>query len=110
MNSIGVNSFDICYKITNFSNKNFDNLKFYVYLYQIYEDNIIFNSMLSDEILYEGSLYYEIDKLLPESCLSFKLNLYAPCLEDIFSTCLLVDIDNKTIYLSPVTICCYMED
>lgn len=85
-------------------------MKFYIYLYQIAEENIFFNNNLPENIFYEGSLYHAIDKLIPENSAIFHIDLLASLSEEIFSTCLMVDTENRIVYLSPVTACCYLED
>lgn len=85
-------------------------MKFFIYLYQICEESISFNSMLPENVFYEGSLFHEIEKLMPEKSVTFEVDLLASLSEEIFSTCLLVDSENKIIFLSPVTVNCYLDD
>lgn len=66
--------------------------------------------MLPENVFYEGSLYHVIEKLIPENSVSFHIELLASFSEEIFSSCLLVDCENKIIFLSPVTANCYLED
>jgi len=66
--------------------------------------------MLQENVFYEGSLYHEIEKLIPGNSLSFYIELFASISEEIFSSCLLVDSENKIIFLSPVSANCYLEE
>jgi len=66
--------------------------------------------MLCEDILYEGSLFYKIPHLIIDDTMKFDLNLIIPINEEIYSTCLLIDDENKMIYLSPVTTTCFMEE
>ena len=97
--------YNISYKIRNLSKKNLKNLIFYIYLYQINEENIIFNNFLQEDIFYEGALSHEIFQMDSESEIKFNVKLYPNEEEDIFSTCLLIDNENRVIFNERRSVC-----
>ena len=100
----------MCYKLRNNSDKLFKNLKLYIYLYQVYEDNLIFNNHLDDNIFYEGSLYYQIKELKEFDMIRFNLKIFPNENEHISTTCLVVDSNNETVYMSPISKLLYLND
>ena len=70
----------------------------------------MFNNELSEDIFYEGCLYYDINLIQSKSTINYKLNVFLPYTEEVYTTCLLVDNNNKIIYLSPVTKNCYLDE
>lgn len=105
----GIKYFSIDYKIRNNTNVAYKNLKFYIYLYQVYEDNLIFNNQLSDDIFYEGSIYYQIKEIAPNEVKVFNLKLFPTEDEHISTTCLVVDTSNHIIYMSPISNSFYLK-
>jgi hypothetical protein len=85
-------------------------MKFYIYLYQVFDDdNLIFNNQLSDDVCYEGSLFYQIKEFKGLDSLNFNLKLFPIYNEHISTTCLVVDNDNKIIYMSPISKSFYLK-
>jgi hypothetical protein len=79
-------------------------------LYQVFdEENIIFNNQLSDEIYYEGSLFYNIKKLQGLQSQTFNLKLFPTKNEHISTTCLVVDQQNEIVYMSPISKSFYLK-
>lgn len=99
-----IGNISITYRITNNTDNNFKNLKLYIYLYQIYDnDKLILNNQLSDQIFYEGSLTHDIKELNKTEKKITKLKLYPKPDEYISTTCLIVDPSNEIIYMSPIS-------
>ncbi len=85
-------------------------MKFYVYLYQVIdEDNIIFNNQLLDDLCYEGSLSYTIKTLSINENIKFNLKVFPTKYEYISTTCLIVDQENKMVYMSPISRSFYLN-
>lgn len=99
----GVKYFSIDYIVKNDSEKSLKNLKFFIYLYQIYDDNLIFNNQLPDNIFYEGSLNYQIKEIKGNDTAEYNLKLYPDEGENILTTCLVIDLNNQIVYMSPIT-------
>jgi hypothetical protein len=107
----GIKYISIDYKLINNSEWKFKNLKFYIYLYQVYdEENIIFNNQLSDEICYEGSLFYPIRDFKGSEAVTYNLKLFPIPNEHISTTCLVVDQQNQTVYMSPISKSFYLKN
>lgn len=106
----GVDYFSIDYMITNNNEHRLNNLKFYVYLYQVIdEDNILYNNQLLDDISYEGSLSYIIKTLNINDSIKFNLKVFPSKYEYISTTCLIVDQENKMVYMSPISRSFYLN-
>jgi hypothetical protein len=97
--------FNISYKVKNLTKNDLLNLKFYIYLYQLNEENIVFNHFLHSDIYYEGALSHEIQQMNSKSEIKFNIKLFPNEGEDIFTTCLLMDNENRILYISPNSIC-----
>jgi hypothetical protein len=104
-----VKYFSIHYRVKNICERNFKNLKFFIYIYQIYEENLIYNSELKDDVFYEGCLENTIKELNSFDVNTFNVNLYPPENEQISTTCLIVDQSNQTIYMSPISQFFYLK-
>ncbi len=107
--SCPIKYFSVDYTIINNTDKSFKNLKFYIYLYQVFEDNLIFNNQLNDDIFYEGSLFYNIKELNEMERIQYNLKLYPKENDHISTTCLVVDSLNHIIYMSPISKSFYLK-
>jgi hypothetical protein len=97
-----VRYFDVEYRIRNNGDKKFRDMKLYIYLYQIYDENVIYNSQLKEEIFYEGSLQKSF-MLKEHESVKFNLKLYPLEGEEVSTTCLVVDSAGQVIYMSPIS-------
>ena len=98
-----INIFEINYRVKNNSNKIFNKLKLMCYIYQNVTDGDI---MLNDDLFYEGSLISFIDNLKQNETLNNKIVLYLDKKYDNYcTTFLLINPDNKTVYMSPTNKC-----
>ena len=98
-----INIFEINYRVKNNSNKIFNKLKLMCYIYQNVTDGDI---MLNDDLFYEGSLISFIDNLKQNETLNNKIVLYLDKKYDNYcTTFLLINPDNKTVYMSPINKC-----
>ena len=62
--------------------------------------------MLNDDLFYEGSLISFIDNLKQNETLNNKIVLYLDKKYDNYcTTFLLINPDNKTVYMSPINKC-----
>jgi hypothetical protein len=77
-------------------------MKLYIYLYQIYEENIIYNSQLKDSIFYDGTLCSSYD-LNEHEAIDFNVKVFPLINEEVSTTCLIVDEHSEIIYMSPVS-------
>ena len=95
-----INIFEINYRVKNNSDKIFNKLKLMCYIYQNVTDGDI---MLNDDLFYEGSLISFIDNLKQNETLNNKIVLYLDKKYDNYcTTFLLINPDNKTVYMSPI--------
>ena len=91
------------YSIKNISNIDRSKMKLFVYLYQNYgDDNYLYNATIRESILYDGSLSININELKVKETFSYDINVYPLTDETIWTTCLLVDKENKNIYMCPI--------
>ena len=98
-----INIFEINYRVKNNSDKIFNKLKLMCYIYQNVTDGDI---MLNDDLFYEGSLISFIDNLKQNETLNNKIVLYLDKKYDNYcTTFLLINPDNKTVYMSPINKC-----
>ena len=98
-----INIFEINYRVKNNSDKIFNKLKLMCYIYQNVTDGDI---MLNDDLFYEGSLISFIDNLKQNEILNNKIVLYLDKKYDNYcTTFLLINPDNKTVYMSPINKC-----
>ena len=98
-----INIFEINYRVKNNSVKIFNKLKLMCYIYQNVTDGDI---MLNDDLFYEGSLISFIDNLKQNETLNNKIVLYLDKKYDNYcTTFLLINPDNKTVYMSPINKC-----
>lgn len=67
------------------------------------DDNIVFNNQLSDDVCYEGSLFYQMKEFREFETRNFNLKLYPVENEHLSTTCLVVDQNNHSIYMSPIS-------
>ena len=92
------------YSIKNISNIDRSKMKLFLYLYQNYgDDNYLYNATIRESILYDGSLSINIDELKVKETYSYDINVYPLTDETIWTTCLLVDKENKNIYMCPIS-------
>ena len=98
-----INIFEINYRVKNNSDKIFNKLKLMCYIYQNVTDGDI---MLNDDLFYEGSLISFIDNLKQNETLNNKIVLYLDKKYNNYcTTFLLINPDNKTVYMSPINKC-----
>ena len=98
-----INIFEINYRVKNNSDKIFNKLKLMCYIYQNVTDGDI---MLNDDLFYEGSLISFIDNLKQNETLNNKIVLYLDKRYNNYcTTFLLINPDNKTVYMSPINKC-----
>ena len=98
-----INIFEINYRVKNNSDKIFNKLKLMCYIYQNVTDGDI---MLNDDLFYKGSLISFIDNLKQNETLNNKIVLYLDKKYDNYcTTFLLINPDNKTVYMSPINKC-----
>ena len=84
-------------------------MKFYIYLFQNYNDNLVFNSQINHEIFYEGSLDNHINELKSQENKIFNLKIY-PCEnEQLNTTCLISDMQNHVTYMSPTSLSLFLN-
>ena len=92
------------YKVKNISNLDRQGMKMYIYLYQIYgDDNYLYNATIRDTVLYDGTLAVDVNELKCGDSFSYDMNVYPLEGESISTTCLLVDKENKYIYMCPLS-------
>ena len=95
-----MNIFDITYSVKNTSDKKFNDLKLFCYVYQNINES---EFSLNDELFYEGSLISSKNVLEPNESLMNRIILY---LEKKYlnyaTTFLLINPENKTVYMSPI--------
>ena len=100
------NYINCCYIIKNKSNQNFDNLKFIIYIYTIYENkddiNYVFNNNLDENIYIDGSLSIDIENLKSNEIFNYDIKIYPIENYILYSTCLIINSYNEEIYLSPI--------
>jgi len=107
---LNLNKILVNYKILNNTDIKMRNLKMKIYLFQTYEDKILFNSQLEDNIIfYEGSLEHYIQEYNENEELNFSLTAYVTENEHIFTSCLIIDEHTQVIYMSPVSISLYIK-
>ena len=100
-----VNIFEVKYSSRNISNKTINNLKLICYLYQNINDS---DFSLNEDLFYEGSLISFIDKINPNESLINKIVLYLDKkYENYCTTFLLINPENKTVYMSPINKCLF---
>lgn len=95
--------------IRNKSKRVYFNMRFYIYLYQIYENEIVFKTHLDQNIFYEGSLFYLIKEIKGMEVIEYQVNLYPPCNEMINTTSVLIDDTYKIIYLNTISKECFFN-
>ena len=100
------NYINCCYIIKNKSNQNFDNLKFIIYIYTIYENkddiNYVFNNNLDENIYIDGSLSIDIENLKSNEIFNYDIKIFPIENYILYSTCLIINSYNEEIYLSPI--------
>ena len=101
--------FLVTYKITNNSQKSLKNLKFHIYLFQRPENNLIFNKQLNENIFYEGSLDHQISDFNEKEAIFYKIKVFPQEMEHVFTCCLVIDINNHIIHMSPFSKTLYLE-
>lgn len=98
------NSIKCTYKVKNISNLDRHGMKMYLYLYQNYgDDNYLYNATIRDTVLYDGSLSANVNELKCGESFAYDINVYPLEGESISTTCLLVDKENKYIYMCPLS-------
>ena len=107
INNLGYISVD--YKIKNNTDKNFKDLKIYIYLYQIIDENMIYNNFLKDDIFYEGSLY-DIIKLDGNESYNMNIKIFPLDNEEVSTTLLVIDSQSHIIYMSPTSKSFYLNN
>lgn len=93
---------EIEYKVINKTNTTFTALQVNIYLFQVFEEEYVFNSKLKG-IFYEGSLYPVINDLKPFEEKVFWLKVYPIENETFNTTCLIIEKDKKTVHLCPIS-------
>ena len=95
-----LNIFEIKYYAKNISDKIFNNLKLFCYIYQNITDGEI---SLNEDLFYEGSLISFKDKLKQNEELINKIVIYLDKKFDNYcTTFLLINPDDKIVYMSPI--------
>ena len=95
-----IDIFDIKYHIKNISDKKFNELKLYCYIYQNINDSDI---NLDDELFFEGSLSACFSSIEPNQSMDNKIVIYFDKKYlDYSTTFLLIDPENCTVYMSPL--------
>ena len=95
-----IDIFDIKYSIKNISDKKFNELKLYCYIYQNINDSDI---NLDDELFFEGSLSASFSCIEPNQSMDNKIVIYFDKKYlDYSTTFLLIDPENSTVYMSPL--------
>ena len=99
----------VTYKITNYSQKSLKNLKFHIYLFQRPENSMIFNNQLNENIFFEGSLDHQIMDLKEKDAFCYKIKVFPQEMEHVFTSCLVIDVNNQIIHMSPFSKTLYLE-
>lgn len=95
-----LNIFEIKYCAKNISDKIFNNLKLYCYIYQNITDGEI---SLNEDLFYEGSLISFKNNLKQNEELINKIVIYLDKKFDNYcTTFLLINSDDKIVYMSPI--------
>ncbi len=106
----GFNKLLIYFKITNNTDIQLKSLRLRIYLFQAYEDKILFNKEIDESILfYEGSLEHLIEEFSVNEEINFGITVYPGLNEHIFSSCLIIDDTNQVVYMCPSSISLYIE-
>ena len=95
-----IDIFDIKYHIKNISDKKFNELKLYCYIYQNINDSEI---NLDDELFFEGSLFTTFSSVEPNQSMDNRIVIYFDKKYLNYSTTfLLIDPESSTVYMSPL--------
>ena len=93
---------EITYSCINNTDYEKNNLKLYVYIYEINEYKFITSDFIPDnELFYEGTLVSKIKKLKVNETFSNTIKLYNILKKEIRTTFSIIDNENKIIFLSP---------
>jgi hypothetical protein len=78
----------------------------YLYLYQLYDDNICFNNLLKEEVFYQGSLTHDI-VLSANGSKTLNLKIFTG--EEIHTTLMVVDNHSHIAYMAPISKAYYLN-
>ncbi len=93
---------EITYSCINNTNSEKNYLKLYIYIYEINKNQLITSDFIpDDELFYEGTLISKIKKLKVNESFSNTIKLYNVLKKEVRTTFLIIDNENKIIYLSP---------
>ena len=92
----------IKYSCINNTNSEKNYLKLYIYIYEINKNQFITSDFIpDDELFYEGTLISKVKKLKVNESFSNTIKLYNVLKKEVRTTFLIIDNENKIIYLSP---------
>ena len=92
------------YTVINKSDERKEGLKLYVYLYQKFGNGkFMFNHKLKENILYDGALNLNIPVMEGNGKFEYDVNVFPMKNDEIKTSCLVLDKDNKCVYMCPIT-------